>query len=342
MLLSGEPMKHNIPLQNISNGLFKVDIPELGIPIRGKVRDNWVVENDHSRIRVMVTTDRQAVHARIVCTVQGKGQIANLISSYWFEKTKKIVQNNLISVPHPNVLIAKQARTIPVEVVLRKYMAKSTTSTSVYHNYMNKGRRRIYGITFPEGLRANHAFPTGVIITPTTKALNGYDKELTDLQAKEITDRVEGEGTWEKIKEASYRLFESAEKHCLKNGIILADTKIEFGVDDTGNLLLIDELFTPECSRLWLSETYQKKIDRGENPHPNKDILVDWLEKNGFSQKSTIPIIDRPVINSLLEAYMIPYQKITGKNKLIPANSSESVRKEVLDELNRLVPKIII
>ena len=164
------------PSQNFSRGLMSVEIPKLGAPIKGKVRDCWVINKDGVDYRIMVTTDRQSAYDRLICTVPGKGQVLNLLSAFWFDLTKDIVPNHVVEVPHPNVLIAKEAKdTLPVEIVLRRYMAKSSTSTSVYHNYFDLGRREIYGIKFPDGLQSNQEFPMGTILTPTTKAESGHD-----------------------------------------------------------------------------------------------------------------------------------------------------------------------
>jgi phosphoribosylaminoimidazole-succinocarboxamide synthase len=238
-----------------------INIPELGDPVRGKVRDNWVVENKGSKIRIMVTTDRQSAFIRNICTIPGKGEISNLISEFWFEKTKDIIPNHKIAVPHPNVLIAKQAaKVIPIEVVVRRYMATGVTPTSIYFNYIEKGRREIYGIKFPDGLLPNQEFPMGNILTPTTKALNGHDEELTHDQTLHIVDREFGPGLWEKIDQIAHALFERARVHCLSKGVLLVDTKFEFGIDGNGNLMLIDEVLTPDGSRFWLKDTYEKSI----------------------------------------------------------------------------------
>ncbi len=300
----------NNPTKNFSRGLFKIDIPELGKPLRGKVRDSWIINIKGSRFRLMVTTDRQYAFIRCVCTMPGKGQILNLISAYWFNILKDIIPNHMIEIPHPNVIFAKQAKaTLPVEVIVRRYMAKSITPTSIYHNYVNLNRREIYGIKFPNGLSDNQEFPMGTIITPTTKAKDGHDKELTDMEACEIVDNQLGQGTWNKVKVAAHAIFERGRKHCIERGLILADTKYEFGIDDNDDLMLIDEVHTPENSRFWLEETYQKESKEGIY----KDVLNKYLATKGFLGKGDVPIIDPRITSRLLKAYIVPYQMITGK-----------------------------
>lgn len=309
------------PQENFSRGLLQVDLPELGHPIRGKVRDIWVVGEGDFQVRLMVTTDRQSAYDRLICTVPGKGQVLNLTSAYWFTQTQDIVPNHMISVPHPNVLIARQAKaTLPVEVVLRRYMAKSSTSTSVYHNYTDRGRREIYGIEFPEGLKANQEFPMGTILTPTTKAETGHDEELTDEQAHEIVGGKLGNGIWDRAKAAAFAVFERASKRCLDKGLILVDTKYEFGVDSNGNLMLIDEIHTPDSSRFWLAQTYEEKFNEGKTPDTfDKEILRRWLAEKAFKGDGLVPKVDPEIIDSMAKAYTVPFTMITGKQ--LPSES---------------------
>src|SRR3989344_936762 len=179
------------PEENFRQGLLEVNLPpEFGPKTSGKVRDIWV----RNGVRIMVTTDRQSAFDRLICTIPLKGIVLNATSAWWFKKTQDIIPNHVIDV-HQNILIARQAaQVIPVEVVWREYMAKSATSTSVYHNYVDKGRRRIHGIDFPDGLLANQRFPMGPILTPSTKADEGHDLELTEYAARELADKIGGLG----------------------------------------------------------------------------------------------------------------------------------------------------
>ena len=304
-----------MPRWNSSRGLMGVEIPELGVPIKGKVRDCWIINKNGIDYRVMVTTDRQSAYDRLICTVPGKGQVLNMLSAYWFDKTKALVANHMVEVPHPNVLIAREAKeTLPVEVVLRRYMAKSSTSTSIYHNYAHRVRNEIYGIKFPDGLQANQEFPMGTILTPTTKAESGHDQELTDEQALKIVDAKLGNGTWNKAKAAAHKIFESGRKQYMDNGLILVDTKYEFGIDSLGNLMLIDEVHTPDSSRLWLAETYKDKFENEQTPDTfDKDILRRWLAEKGFTGDGLVPQVDTAIIDAMVDAYVAPYKMVTGR-----------------------------
>lgn len=316
------------PIENFSRGLFQVDISELGIPIRGKVRDIWVIDD----LRLMVTTDRQSAYDRHICTVPGKGQVLNLLSAYWFEKTQDIVPNHMVAVPHPNILFARQAQaTLPVEIVLRRYMAKSSTTTSVYHNYTERGRREIYGIAFPEGLRANQELPMGTILTPTTKAEAGHDQELADTQACEIVDSKLGNGTWDQAKTAAHAIFERARLHCLDRGLILVDTKYEFGLDSAGNLMLIDEIHTPDSSRFWLAETYEERFGKDETPDTfDKEILRRWLADREFKGEGPVPKVDTEIIDRMAEAYTVPYRMIAGRD--LPSQPYDTTQQASIKE----------
>jgi phosphoribosylaminoimidazole-succinocarboxamide synthase len=327
-------LSQDTPIENYSRGLLRVEIPELGNPIRGKVRDNWVIGEDGNQLRLIITTDRQSAFVRTVCTAPGKGQISNLMSAYWFEQTKDIVPNHVVAIPHPNILIAKQVKSVlPIEIVLRRFMARGSTPTSVYQNYIHSGRREIYGIKFPEGIKPDQEFPMGTILTPTTKAKNGHDEELTDIQANNLVDSTFGDGVWDRVKSAAFGVFERARVISLNKGLILADTKMEFGLDVDGDPMLIDELLTPECSRYWRSNQYMERFNRGENQDIDKDILINWLVNSGFNGVGQIPQIPSEIIDQMAEVYAIPYKMITG-NEMELESGSDSVGRLALSSLN--------
>lgn len=330
------------PRENFSRGLLGVELhQDFGKKIEGKVRDNWVLAMGH---RIMITTDRQSAFDRMICTVPGKGKVLNLSSAFWFASTRDIIQNHMIAVVHPNVLIAEQAAdTLPVEMVVRGYMAKSSTSTSVYHNYAELGRRNIYGIDFPEGLRANERFERP-IVTPTTKAEEGsHDKELTGEEARDIVDSKFGKGTYSKAEAAALELFKRGAEIHKANGLLLVDTKYEFGLSKFGGLMLIDEIHTPDSSRIWLDETYQRRFEKGENPNTfDKEVLRRWLaEKKNFRGEGRVPVVDPEIIESMREGYVTPYTSIT-RNK-VPGvepyvrsrDDSSKLEREIQQAVNR-------
>lgn len=289
----------------INNTLSTVNLPKnFGKKHQGKVRDYYVLEKQ----RIIITTDRQSAFDRILGFIPFKGQVLNQLSAFWFEKTKDIVQNHLISVPDPNAMIVKNCTVIPIEMVVRGYIS-GVTSTSIWTAY-TKGERVIYGIKFPQGLKKNQKLKKP-IITPTTKAEVGHDERLTE---KEILERgLVSEKLWRKMKRASLALFERGTKICAKAGIILVDTKYEFGLHN-GKLMLIDEIHTPDSSRFWIKKTYKKRFSSGEEPENfDKEFLRLWFKKQGYSGDGKPPKMPTAFIAKVSKRYMQIYEKTTGK-----------------------------
>lgn len=289
----------------INNILSTVNLPKtFGKKYQGKVRDYYVSEKQ----RIIITTDRQSAFDRILGFIPFKGQVLNQLSAFWFEKTKDIVQNHLISVPDPNAMIVKNCKVIPIEMVVRGYIS-GVTSTSIWTAYA-KGERIIYGIKFPQGLKKNQKLKKP-IITPTTKAEVGHDERLTE---KEILQRrIVSEKLWRQMKRASLALFERGTKICAKAGIILVDTKYEFGLHNN-KLMLIDEIHTPDSSRFWIKKTYKKRFFSGEEPENfDKEFLRLWFKKQGYSGDGKPPKMPGAFIAKVSKRYMQIYEKITGK-----------------------------
>src|SRR3989344_636214 len=225
--------------------------PKFGRKHQGKVRDSYILKNK----RIFITTDRQSAFDKVLGLIPFKGQVLTQLSAFWFKKTKDIIQNHLISVPDPNVMIVKNCQVVPIEMVVRGYIT-GVTDTSIWGSY-KKGERVIYGIKFPEGLKKNQKLPKPVI-TPTTKAEKGHDERLTEediLKRKIVTPII-----WKQMKKAALALFQRGREICDKAGIILVDTKYEFGLDENGKLMLIDEIHTPDSSRYWVKKTYQERF----------------------------------------------------------------------------------
>lgn len=302
------PQMESVPPENFKNGIVTVDLtPGFGPKTSGKVRDIWVRDNE----RITVTTDRTSAFDKLICTVSSKGAILNKTSEWWFDKTQGIIPNHMISTPHVNVLISQQAEPVPVEMIVRAFMAKSYTSTSLYYNYFELGRRRIYGIDFSDNISPNEILPTGPVVTPTTKADQGHDLELDEDAAREIADKFGGKGTWEKMKNASKKLFDFGSHVFARHELILADTKYEFGIDRNGQVILIDEIHTSDSSRIWRGDTY------GFKPEPegwDKEILRRWLSEQGFRGDGPVPKVDPAIIRQMSAAYEAPYFLITGNS----------------------------
>lgn len=325
-------------IENIPNVLKTVDLSGFGEKHQGKVRDIYVFGNNapshkasEGRRRLFITTDRQSAFDKVLGFIPFKGQVLTAISEFWFEKTKDIVQNHLISVSDPNVLLVRECKLIPIEMVVRGYIT-GVTDTSIWGSY-EKGERVIYGLKFPEGLKKNQKLPE-YVITPTTKAdLGLHDERLTEkeiLEKKIVSPKI-----WKQMKEVSLALFSRGQKIADKAGMILVDTKYEFGLDEKGELILIDEIHTPDSSRYWVKETYKKRFSAGAEPESyDKEPLRIWFKEHGYKGEGKIPKMPPEFLAKMSTLYMSIYEKITG-NKFVP-DLSKDVNKRIKENLKSL------
>jgi phosphoribosylaminoimidazole-succinocarboxamide synthase len=286
--------------------LKTVDIPDLGKKHQGKVRDFYIKDGK----RILITTDRQSAFDVILGEIPFKGAVLNQLAAFWFSKTKKIVPNHMIAMPDPNVLIAHECEPIPVEMVVRGYIS-GVTKTSIWYSY-NQGERMIYGQKFPDGLSKNQKLPTPVI-TPTTHGggANGHDERLTK---KEIIDRkIVSKKLYEQMEEATFELFKYGTQVCQRRGLILVDTKYEFGLRN-GELTLMDEIHTPDSSRFWKADTYQKRIAAGLEPENfDKEFLRLWYANKGYTGDGKPPKMSQELIVELAQRYIKIYELLSGK-----------------------------
>ncbi|TSC88317.1 MAG: phosphoribosylaminoimidazole-succinocarboxamide synthase [Microgenomates group bacterium Gr01-1014_7] len=294
--------------------LKTVNLPGLGKKYQGKVRDFYILGDK----RIIITTDRLSAFDRVLGVFESKGQALNQLSEFWFEKTKNIIQNHMISVPDPNVMVVKNCKLIPIEMVVRGYIT-GVTNTSIWGSY-EKGERVIYGIKFPDGLKKNQKLPVPVI-TPTTKAEKGHDERLTEqeiIQRKIISPHI-----WKQMKGAALKLFERGQAICNKAGIILVDTKYEFGLDSKGKLMLIDEIHTPDSSRFWIKKTYLERFKKGLEPENfDKEFLRIWYAKRGYKGDGKPPKMPDTFKKKVSQRYIAIYEKITGK-KFVPRKTNK-------------------
>lgn len=298
--------------KNIPLALKTVDIKNLGEKYSGKVRDFYVVGEK----RIIITTDRLSAFDRVLGQFPYKGQALNQLSEFWFKKTKDVIQNHMISVPDPNVMVVKNCTLIPIEMVVRGYIT-GVTNTSIWGSY-EAGERVIYGIKFPDGLRKNQKLPSPVI-TPTTKAESGHDARLTekDILKGKVKMRDGSKVSpklWKEMKKAALDIFERGTKVCSRAGIILVDTKYEFGLDEKGKLILIDEVHTPDSSRFWIKKTYPERFKKGKDPENfDKEFLRIWYAKQGYKGDGKPPKLTKEIIAQVSKRYIDIYEKITGK-----------------------------
>jgi len=298
--------------------LGKFEHDSLGEHYKGKVRDNFY---DSDKI-IMVTSDRVSAFDHVLGTIPFKGQILTEIANFWFEKTKHIAPNHIIDSPDPQVLIAKKAKTLPVEVIVRNYI-----TGSLWREYSN-GINGQYGFMLPEGLKKDQKFEE-VILTPSTKAEYGLHDE--PISRDQIVNGLVDEETYAKAEKYALELFEEGKKWADRQGLILVDTKYEFGLVN-GELIVIDEIHTPDSSRFWVKEEYENRFNSGQSQKMlDKENIRQWLIEQGFSGEGAPPELSDEIRISLAEHYMELYKVLLGKD-FVPMIGD--VEKRVIDNLN--------
>lgn len=273
---------------------------DLGEHYKGKVREIFLVGDEI----IMITTDRVSAFDHVLGTIPFKGQILTEIANFWFDKTKDIVPNHLISSPDPQVLVAKKAETLPVEVIVRGYI-----TGSLWREY-EQGINGQYGFMLPEGLKKDQKFDTP-ILTPSTKAEYGeHDKPIA---REAIVNGLVEESVYAQAEVYALDLFAAGQEWAAKQGLILVDTKYEFGMVN-GELIVIDEIHTPDSSRYWIADDYETRFNGGAGQNMlDKENIRQWLIERGFSGEGTPPALTDEIRVSLAERYIELYTQLTGK-----------------------------
>jgi len=292
--------------RSVDRVLDDATIPELPSHYRGKVRDNYDLPDGK---RLIIATDRLSAFDRAVAAIPFKGQVLTQTARFWFEATADLCPNHVIEYPDPNVLLCRRLDILPVEVVVRDYLA-GTTGTSVWQMY-KAGQRTIYGLPFPDGLRENEKLAQA-IITPTTKAMDGeHDEPITAgeiVASGRLTARE-----WGEVSEKALALFARGREIAAARGLILVDTKYEFGRNRDGDIVLADEIHTPDSSRYWFAASYPKHFAAGEPPESfDKDFLRRWVAARVDPYRDPIPSIPREIVAATARVYIEAYQTITG------------------------------
>ncbi|WP_037155522.1 phosphoribosylaminoimidazolesuccinocarboxamide synthase [Rhizobium freirei] len=286
--------------------LSEAHFPELPNYYRGKVRENYDLPDGS---RIIISTDRLSAFDRILTCIPYKGQVLTQTARYWFEQTRDICPNHVIDYPDPNVVIGKRLNILPVEVVVRGYLA-GTTGTSILTLY-KKGERDMYGITLPDGMRDNQILPEP-IITPTSKEFDGgHDEPLTPAQI--VENGLLTKEQWQTLSDYALALFARGQEIARKRGLILVDTKYEFGTDENGKIILADEIHTPDSSRYWLADSYQERFEKGARPESfDKDFVRAWVTERCDPYKDEIPEIPVDLVEQTSKVYIRAFEAITG------------------------------
>jgi len=298
------------------NILKDATIAELHNHYRGKVRDNYDLGDGR---RIIIATDRLSAFDKILTAIPLKGQVLTQLARFWFDATRDICPNHVIEYPDPNVLVCRRLDIMPVEIVVRDYLA-GTTSTSILSMY-RAGRREMYGATFPDGMRDNQKLPR-TIVTPTTKAFDGgHDEELSE--AKIVAGGLLTAPQWREVCERAFALFERGREIARRHGLILVDTKYEFGFDKNGSIILADEIHTPDSSRYWFLESYGRRFSAGERPESfDKDFVRSWVVARCDPYKDPIPEIPRDIVLEAARIYISVFETITGRTFPLPDASA--------------------
>tara|TARA_Y100001970_G_scaffold63205_2_gene80934 strand:- start:1366 stop:2349 length:984 start_codon:yes stop_codon:yes gene_type:complete len=286
----------------------------------GKVRDQY----DLGDKIALVTTDRQSAFDRILASIPFKGQVLNLTSAWWFDQTKNIIKNHVVEIPDPNVTLAKKCEVFPIEFVVRGFITGST-STSLWTVYKN-GDREYCGNQLPEGLVKNQKLSKNML-TPTTKE-DDHDRPISPKEI--VNESWMNQEDWDYCSKKAFELFSFGQKKAAENGMILVDTKYEMGRDSSGEIMLIDEIHTPDSSRYWIAETYDQRMNAGTEPQNiDKEFLRLWFVNNcdPYSD-TTLPDAPEELVTELSSRYIYLYETITGG--LFPFPESEtSIQKRI-------------
>jgi phosphoribosylaminoimidazole-succinocarboxamide synthase len=298
-------MNIEIIKEHIVYVLRGTDFKNIGERKVGKVRDIYTMPDKI----ILISTDRHSSFDRIIAHIPFKGEVLNQISAFWFENTKDIIQNHVLSIPDPNVLVAKKCSPLPIECIVRGYIT-GVTGTSLWTHYKD-GQRDFGNFVLPDGMKKNQKLDEPVF-TPTTKS-DEHDRPISPAEivsegmlSQELTDEVE---------KTAKALFKRGQEIALAKGLILVDTKYEFGLDENGKLTLIDEIHTPDSSRYWKANSYDERFNKGEEPeYFDKEFLRLWFKDNCDPYKDeVIPDAPAELVAELSRRYIEIYETITGK-----------------------------
>ncbi len=284
--------------------LKETNLGFLGRKTAGKVRDIY----ERNGKLILVTTDRHSSFDRIIAHVPWKGQVLNQVSAWWFEKTEDIVPNHVLSVPDPNVTIAKKCSPLPVEAVVRGYLT-GVTDTAAWTRY-SAGQRNFGGTTLPEGMHKNQKLPQP-LFDPTTKEAI-HDRALTPQQM--ISEGFITSEMFDRVRAMALALFTRGQELTARNGLLLVDTKYEFGTDESGDLVLIDEIHTPDSSRYWQLDSYATRFAAGVEPeYFDKEFLRLWFKEHCDPYRdAALPPAPPDLVQELSRRYIAMFDQITG------------------------------
>lgn len=288
----------------LNNCITETNVTNLPDPYKGKVREVYDLGDD--KLGIIVTDRISAFDYIMKQAIPFKGQILNQLAAFSFEKVEDIVATHIIDVPHPNVTIAKKCQTVPIEVVIRGYL------TGHAWRVYKSGKREICGVKLQEGLKEHDKFPQP-ILTPATKATEGHDEDISEEEI--LSRKIVSLELWNEIKEAAFKLFERGTAVAAEQGLILVDTKYEFGLFNN-ELTLIDEVHTTDSSRYFYKDGYEERQSKGEGQKQlSKEFLREWLMEHNFQglEGQTLPDLPDKFRMEVFERYAELFEMLTGK-----------------------------
>ena len=292
--------------QGLALTVEHTSFPECGEKYEGKVRDNY----SRNGRRTIVVTDRISAFDRVLGTLPFKGQVLNSLAAWWFEQTESIVPNHVIDVPDPNVMIVRECEPLKVEMVMRSYLT-GVTSTSIWTAY-DRGDREFCGHRLPDGLKQHEKLPEP-ILTPSTKAEQG-DHDVSVSREKLLRMGHVSSADFDEAAGYARSLFAHAQRVCADRGLILVDTKYEFGKTPDGRIVVIDEIHTPDSSRFWFASSYAERFAAGEPPESfDKEYVRRWLKSVGYAGDGTPPTIPDDVRVEASRRYIEACDTVRGE-----------------------------
>ncbi len=291
--------------EHCAHTLESTNFTGLGERIEGKVRDSYVKDGR----RTIVVTDRVSCFDVVVGTIPFKGQILNQVAAFWFDRTRDIARNHVIEVPDPNVTVGRECRIVPVEFVYRGYLT-GVSNTSIWTAY-ERGERDYCGHRLPDGMTKHQPLPEP-LLTPTTKAEHGGHDEPISREGLIESGAISAE-LYDRAAELTRRLFEEGQRFAATRGLILADTKYELGLDEDGELVVADEIHTPDSSRYWYRDLYEQAMSKGEDPAAlDKEYVRRWLAEQGYRGDGAPPELPLAVRCEAARRYIEAYERVTG------------------------------
>ena len=315
----------NIVRSALNSTIDSLEFPAALQHVRGKVRENYLLSNGR---RAIVVSDRISSFDVVWGTIPFKGQVLNQLAAWWFKKLDGLVPHHLLEVPDPNISLVRNVKPLPVEIIVRGYLTGSTMTSSWYH-YQHCDRV-ICGIEMPAGMKKNEPF-AHAIITPTTKPETGHDRPVTRQEI--IDEGMVAPDVYARAEAYALQMFALGQKVAADRGLILVDTKYEMGLDEDGNLIVIDEVHTPDSSRYWVADSYESRLAAGEEPEGlDKEFFRRMLVSKGFDVHTPIEdvkpeaFMDDDLRTAAALKYIELYERMTGEAFVFPENVNAKER----------------